>query len=138
MSKDPQQAHLPNPKAFNVQLSDCWQALQGGTTIAVYKSLIELTGKIKTAVFLSQILYWTRVGTNVSSNEGWFFKSIEQMYQETGLTKREQQRCKEYLLEVGLIETKREGMNNKLFIRVVIGVVSENGQQSTLTAGVSG
>lgn len=120
MSKDPQQAHLPNPKAFNVQLSDCWQALQGGTTIAVYKSLIELTGKIKTAVFLSQILYWTRVGTNVSSNDGWFFKSIEQMYQETGLTKREQQRCKEYLLEVGLIETKREGMNNKLFIRVVI------------------
>ena len=120
MSKDPQQAHLPNPKAFNVQLSDCWQALQGSTTIAVYKSLIELTGKIKTAVFLSQILYWTRVGTNVSSNEGWFFKSIEQMYQETGLTKREQQRCKEYLLEVGLIETKREGMNNKLFIRVVI------------------
>ena len=120
MSKDPQQVHLPNPKAFNVQLSDCWQALQGGTTIAVYKSLIELTGKIKTAVFLSQILYWTRVGTNVSSNDGWFFKSIEQMYQETGLTKREQQRCKEYLLEVGLIETKREGMNNKLFIRVVI------------------
>ena len=125
MSKDPQQAHLPNPKAFNVQLSDCWQALQGGTTIAVYKSLIELTGKIKTAVFLSQILYWTRVGTNVSSNEGWFFKSIEQMYQETGLTKREQQRCKEYLLETGLIETKREGMNNKLFIRVVIGELAK-------------
>lgn len=125
MSKDPQQVHLPNPKAFNVQLSDCWQALQGGTTIAVYKSLIELTGKIKTAVFLSQILYWTRVGTNVSSNEGWFFKSIEQMYQETGLTKREQQRCKEYLLEVGLIETKREGMNNKLFIRIVFGELAK-------------
>ena len=125
MSKDPQQAHLPNPKAFNVQLSDCWQALQGGTTIAVYKSLIELTGKIKTAVFLSQILYWTRVGTNISSNDGWFFKSIEQMYQETGLTKREQQRCKEYLLETGLIETKREGMNNKLFIRVVIGELAK-------------
>ena len=125
MKPVPYHNNLPSAKVFNQQLAECWQSLQGGTTIAVYKSLITLTGSIKTAVFLSQLIYWTRVGKDVNKNDGWIHKTIKQMTFETGLTKREQQLCKDTLLDLNLIEIKRVGMGAKLRFKILLNNLAQ-------------
>lgn len=97
---------LPAAAEFNRDIILCKQALQGGRTIAVYKCLIAVAGSVKAAVFLSQLVYWTRHGRDTAAAQGWIFKSVAQMFEETGLSEREQGTCKKKLLERGLIETR--------------------------------
>ncbi|UOO87669.1 hypothetical protein [Neisseria arctica] len=109
---------LPPAPVFNGRLADCWQELQGGRSIVVYRSLIAISGNLKTAVMLSQLLYWTINGTQVEENNGWIYKTIDQMEEETGLTKREQGTCKDKLEELKLIERQRHAFGGKLALRV--------------------
>lgn len=103
---------------FNNQVNSCWNALQASRKLAVYQGLIQLTGSIKTAIMLSQLLYWTRVSTEVSERDGWLYKTIAEMELETGLTKREQGLCKEKLYELNLIRTSRTGVGARLAFKV--------------------
>lgn len=92
------------PKIFNSELTQCWQALQGGRRVAIYRCLIDITGSLKTAAMLSQLIYWTRVSKEVAERDGWIFKSIAQMEAETGLTVREQRTCKTSFLRQTLFK----------------------------------
>ena len=126
---------LPAPDQFNRDIMRCKQALQGGRTIAVYKCLVDVAGSIKAAVFLSQLVYWTRHGTAVVERDGWIFKSIAEMEDETGLSKREQGTCKQKLLERNLIETRRFGFGARLEMRLNLpalaaAVCAANGRPS--------
>lgn len=112
------------PKEFNQALSTCWRRLQSGRRIVVHRSLIEITGNLKTATYLSQLLYWLRVGINVEIRNGWIFKSIAETEEETGLTKREQGLCKDKLAELNLIETARIGQGARLAVRVNLDALS--------------
>lgn len=112
------------PKEFNQALSTCWRRLQSGRRIVVHRSLIEITGNLKTATYLSQLLYWLRVGINVEIRNGWIFKSIAETEEETGLTKREQGLCKDKLAELNLIETARIGQGARLAVRVNMDALS--------------
>jgi hypothetical protein len=116
---------LPAPNQFNLDIMRCKQALHGGRTVAIYKSLVDAAGSIKAAVFLSQLVYWTRHGVAVMERDGWIFKSIAEMEDETGLSKREQGTCKKKLLERNLIETRRFGFGARLEMRVNLPVLAE-------------
>ena len=116
---------LPSPKVFNSELTQCWQALQGSRRVAIYRCLIDITGSLKTAAMLSQLIYWTRVSKEVAERDGWIFKSIAQMEAETGLTVREQRTCKNKLLDTNLIQTCRKGVGAALAIKVNLDTVAE-------------
>lgn len=118
-------AKLDPPVKFNANLAACWQSLQGGRTIAVYQCLIDITGSVKAAVMLSQLIYWTRHGIHISDENPWIFKSIQQMEEETGLTQKEQRACKERLLDLNLITTDRFYMGAKLAFRVNIDELTQ-------------
>ncbi|WP_274572456.1 hypothetical protein [Neisseria leonii] len=130
--------NLPEPQSFNAGLAKCWQALQGGRTIAVYRSLVDLTGSLKTAVMLSQLIYWTRVGTHTAENGGWIYKTAAEWEAETGLTKREQGTCKNRLYTLNLIETNRNRMGGSLAYKVNLdelarAVARQNGWENAGT-----
>ena len=116
---------LPPPKVFNSELTQCWQALQGSRRVAIYRCLIDITGSLKAAAMLSQLIYWTRVSKEVAERDGWIFKSIAQMEAETGLTVREQRTCKNRLLDTNLIQTCRKGVGAALAIKVNLDTVAE-------------
>ena len=116
---------LPPPKVFNSELTQCWQALQGSRRVAIYRCLIDITGSLKAAAMLSQLIYWTRVSKEVAERDGWIFKSIAQMEAETGLTVREQRTCKNSLLDANLIQTCRKGVGAALAIKVNLDTVAE-------------
>lgn len=113
------------PKEFNDNLVACWRRLQSGRRIVVHRSLIQITGSLKTAAYLSQLLYWLRVGINVEIRDGWIFKSIAETEEETGLTKREQGLCKDKLAELNLIQVARIGQGARLAVRVNLEALSE-------------
>ena len=116
---------LPPPKVFNSELTQCWQALQGSRRVAIYRCLIDITGSLKAAAMLSQLIYWTRVSKEVAERDGWIFKSIAQMEAETGLTVREQRTCKIRLLDTNLIQTCRKGVGAALAIKVNLDTMAE-------------
>ena len=115
---------LPPSKTFNADLTRCWQVLQGGRTIAVYRCLVDITGSLKTAVMLSQLIYWTRVSKEVAARDGWVYKSITQMEEETGLTKREQGVCKDKLRELNLVVISRKSRGGNLAFKVNLDEVA--------------
>ena len=50
-------------------------------------NLARVAGDAKAGLLLSQLMYWTRVGVEVESQDGWISKSREQWTLETGLSR---------------------------------------------------
>ena len=94
-------------------------ALAGERPIAYSVNLARITGDVKATLFLSQLIYWTRVGVNVEHHGGWIFKSREQWTGETGLSRYEQESARVKLLKQGLIEEARVGSPARNCYRVV-------------------
>ena len=114
-----------SPVEFNSNLLKCWRRLQAGRKISVHRSIIQITDDdVKSAIFLSQLMYWLRVGTEIISRDGWIFKSIQETEMETGLTVSEQRSCKDHLKKLGYIETGHFGQGKKLAFRVHLDAIS--------------
>lgn len=71
--------------------------------IAFRKEFAIALGGIDESLYLQQLLYWSNKGAR---EDGWFYKKMEEIEDETTLTRRPQDRCKKKLTEMGLIETK--------------------------------
>jgi hypothetical protein len=59
------------------------------------------------------MFYWNGKGTN-----GWFWKTAEQLREETGLSYHEQLQARKNLKALGLLEERRDRRENKLYFRV--------------------
>ncbi len=108
---------LPEKEAA---LRRAWVALQGSSPIAVHVPIIHITGSLKAAIFLSQLVYWTQRGVSIDRNDCWVFKKAKEIFNETGLTRREQDNIKIKLTKMDLLEHKqtRIGMNSGQAFRV--------------------
>ena len=54
--------------------------------IAFHRCFVTLTGSVTAALMLSQALYWQR---RCKEPEGWWYKTLEEWTEETGLNRRE-------------------------------------------------
>lgn len=97
-----------------------WNALQGSRVIAVHAPVIHVTGSLKAGILLSQLIYWTTRGERIIENDGWIFKKTQDLTEEIGLSKREQDTVKAKLVALDLVEIKRTrtGMNSGLAFKV--------------------
>lgn len=89
--------------------------------IAYSVNLARITGDAKATLFLGQLIYWTRVGTDVIEHEGWIFKTRLEWENETGLSRYEQESARLLLVQKGLIEEFRTGVPLRLSFRVNAG-----------------
>jgi hypothetical protein len=89
-----------------------------GRCIAFHARLVALTGSVKAALMLSQAIYWTRRGRDVRQHGGWFFKTMEQWHEETGLSRHEQAHARATLRGLHLIDECKRGLPARLFYRV--------------------
>jgi hypothetical protein len=78
--------------------------------------LARAVGGATIGLFLSQLLFLSDKGANI---EGWVYKSEQEMGQETGLTKREQQTARRKLLSLGVIAIMRGGFRNTYHFKVI-------------------
>lgn len=68
--------------------------------VVVPRAFIEYTGDLRAAVLLSQLLYWSD-----RSDDGWFFKSYQDWWEEIGLTEKQVRSARKALEGMGVLET---------------------------------
>jgi len=81
--------------------------------VAYHPDFAKALGSVQTALFLSQLLYWSDKGKN-----GWIYKTQQEFYEETGLSRREQETARRKLKERGILEEKYQGIPRKLYYKV--------------------
>lgn len=85
--------------------------------IAFHRYYLYVGLSVSAGVFLSQVCYWSENRTTID-RDGWFYKTADDWFEETGLTRREQEGARKKLRELGILEEKRQGLPAKLFFRV--------------------
>jgi hypothetical protein len=103
------------PARVNVPLQQAIEAILTDRPIAYHAVLARALGSVTAGILLSQLLYWT---PRAQDQEGWFWKTQEEIYQETALSRREQETARRVLLDAGLLEERRAGMPAKVHFRV--------------------
>lgn len=87
----------------------------GERPIAYYPSLAKRLGSVKASVLLGQLLYWT---PRADDPAGWIHKSREEIFEEIGLSRSEQETARKVLRTTGLVDEKRQGVPPRLHFRV--------------------
>jgi len=88
-----------------------------GRCVAYYPALARLMG-LKESIFLCQLIYWTPKGRH-EKGDGWIYKSVEEMDEETGLTYKEQIRIRKSLQRQKLLEEFYDREQHRLYFRVL-------------------
>ena len=83
--------------------------------IAYHRPFAAISGSICGGVFLSQAFYWSQ---RTSDPDGWFWKTQEQWFNETFMSRYEQETARKKLIAIGVLEQKRQGLPAKLFYRI--------------------
>lgn len=110
--------------------------LDSGNYIAANRSLIKAFG-LHVAVIIGELAseakYWKKRG---QLEDGWFFSTVENIEEATGLNAYYQREAMKQLQELGFIETKYKGLPRKRYIRVngmnIIQTIAQiEGEQET-------
>jgi hypothetical protein len=94
---------------------------QVGRTISIPVKLIHAIGA-KEAIFVSQLFFWQG---KQKDDQGWIYKTKLEIEEEIGLTREEQDRCVGYLKTNGLLETRHERLEHKLFYRLNLDLLDQ-------------
>lgn len=83
--------------------------------IAYHPILAKVCKSATAALFLSQIAYWSDKGADP---DGWIWKTQEEMEDETGLTRSEQETARRDLKRLGLLKEERRGVPARMWYLV--------------------
>ena len=89
--------------------------------IAFHRGFVTLTGSVTAALMLSQAVYWQR---RTHDPEGWWWKTMEDWTEETGLSRKEQENARRRLKTIGLLEEERRGVPARLYFRVDLSILN--------------
>lgn len=84
--------------------------------IAFHRVYALITGKTAGGVFLSQAAYWQNKCP--TGRNGWWYKTEADWYEETMLTRREQEVSRQRLVELGILETEKRGVPARMWYRI--------------------
>ena len=73
----------------------------------------KITGSTVAALMLSQAWYWSK---RTSNEDGWFYKTISEWEEETGLTRSEQETARKHLKDI--LEVELRGVPATLYYRI--------------------
>ena len=93
-----------------------------GRTIAYHPIFQTLSGSIQTAIFLSQVIYWTERST---SGDGWFYKTSKEFEMETGLTRKQQYTARKALVDQGIL-TEKSTKDKQMYFKVEFDVLEKS------------
>ena len=78
--------------------------------IAFNRDFVRLGIGITGALFLSQLVYWSK-----RTKDGWFYKTADEWEEETGMSRKEQETARKRLREAGILSEKKQGIPAKLY-----------------------
>lgn len=86
-----------------------------GHPVAYFPKYAHVLGGVTAALFVSQLHYWY---LRSKDQDGWIYRTMEQIQEETGLTKSEQRTARKVLTEAGLLTEERRRMPARFFYRI--------------------
>lgn len=92
--------------------------------IAVPSKVMAIAGDTCAGLLLSQLIYWTRRGSQTAEKDGWVSKTAGEWQQETGMSWKVQHRARTVLLERDLIEERRLSMPSRLEFRLKLSALA--------------
>jgi len=78
-----------------------------GPVVSYHPRINRITGSVTATIFLSNLLAWEG---HQRDPEGWIYKTRDDITEETGLTRYEQETARKHLKERGLLEEKLKGV----------------------------
>lgn len=109
-------------KRVDDQLQRAIRALLEDRPIAYHAVLAKALGSVTAGILLSQLLYWA---PRASDGEGWFYKTREDIYEETGLGRREQETARKVLRRAGVIVEHLRGVPARIHFRIDMTKLTE-------------
>lgn len=104
--------------------------------VAYNAGLAKALGSVKAALVIAQLLFWHTKGHNPE----WIYKTVEEMYEETGLSRREQETAIRICKQKGILEVKRMGIpprrNFKVDIEKIISLLGQSHESAQLNRTV--
>lgn len=88
-----------------------------GRPTVYYTPLNRITGDTNSTIFLTYISFWMGLGED--KIEKWVYKTIDQIKEETGLSRYEQESARRNLRMLGFIEEKKAGVPARLYFRSI-------------------
>ena len=89
--------------------------------IAFHRCLVTMAGSVTAALMLSQALYWQK---RCPHDDGWWWKTMENWTEETGLSRREQENARRRLRNAGLLTEELRGVPATLHFHVDLDTVN--------------
>ncbi len=89
--------------------------------IAFHRCLVTIAGSVTAALMLSQALYWQK---RCPHDDGWWWKTMENWTEETGLSRREQENARRRLRNAGLLTEELRGVPATLHFHVDLDTVN--------------
>lgn len=74
-------------------------------TVTFHRAFVDIGGSINAALLLSNAIYWTN--RLPPERDGWFYKSKLEWEKETGLSREQQDKARQQLIERDLLEVRR-------------------------------
>lgn len=96
-------------------------AKYAGNSIRYFPALSHALGSVTAGIALSQLIYWANMGHR---HDRYIFKTVEELFYESGLTKNQQLTAVKVLRKFGLIDTKLAGTPAKRHFLVNEGNVA--------------
>lgn len=106
-------------KNCNSVIGECLQQKDKSRSILYIRHLSQLTDNINAGLLLSQLLYWHGKGIK----KEWTFKTIQELRDETGLTKNQQAKAIDIWKKVGFLEVKLVGIPPKRHFKVNLDIL---------------
>lgn len=88
----------------------------GQRVVAFRRALVEPAGGVLPALFLSQAVYWQLH----YGEDRWWSRTRQDWLDELGMTRRQQETCREALRDAGLLEERLAGMPRRVEYRVAM------------------
>lgn len=106
--------------AYSAADAPAFERLLFGRVVSFKVILGKATGSPLAGLLLSQFGYWT---PRSARRDGWFWKTADEIFDETSLTRRNQETARKILSNLGLVEEELRGLPAKLWFRVNVAAV---------------
>lgn len=93
--------------------------------IAYHRCFVTLTGSVTAAVMLSQAVYWSR--RTGAGQDGWFWKTVDEWEEETGLSRYEQETARKILGRITpqFWDEDKRGIPRRLWFRLDLELLEQ-------------
>jgi hypothetical protein len=86
-------------------------------TVAYRPEFAHITGSPTAGLLLSQFWYWSECPTT-EKRDGWFYMTMDQISEQTGMIREEQETARKRLKAIGVLQEERRGNPGKMWFRV--------------------